>query len=199
MYLLSRIDWHIGSTRGLIYKNCIFLAEAFGHSYCVRKSPRETCPAATSNTREFPGTLGGGSLIIVDVIIIIKPGVRPYDAWFDSDNLETTIPDVVEKMLHVDGHETIYAISDRKPQRYGTADTDWQKIRITFDSGSTVVVMLNDELCQDEAIPCTGSRANRTMFAANGTKLKSKGEKQIKAIADDGFPLDCKFSSGVVK
>ena len=41
-------------------------------------------------------------------------GVHPYDAMFDFENLEKTIPDVVEEMLHVDGHETIYAIGDRK-------------------------------------------------------------------------------------
>ena len=109
-------------------------------------------------------------------------GERPYDAWLDVDNLEKTIPDGVEEMLHVDGHETIYAIGDRKPQRYGTADTDWQKIRITLDPGSTVDVMPNDELCQVEAVPCTGSRANRSMFAANGTKIESKGETKFKAI-----------------
>ena len=31
-------------------------------------------------------------------------GVRPYDAW---DNLEKTIPNIVEEMPHIDGHETI--------------------------------------------------------------------------------------------
>ena len=54
-------------------------------------------------------------------------GACPYDALFDFDNLKKTILDVFEEMLHVDGHETIYAIGDRKPQHYGTANTDWQK------------------------------------------------------------------------
>ena len=44
------------------------------------------------------------------------------DVWFDFDGLERTIRAVVEEMLHVDGHETIYAVGDRQPQRYGTAD-----------------------------------------------------------------------------
>ena len=110
--------------------------------------------------------------------------VHTYDVWFYFDNLEKTIPDVVEEMLHIDGHETIYAIGDRKPQHYGTADADWQKIRIAFDSGSTVDVMPNDELCQVEVVPCTGSRANRTMFAANGTKIESQGEKKFKVVTD---------------
>ena len=37
------------------------------------------------------------------------------------------------------------------------------------------------------------------MFAANGTRIESKGEKKFKAITDDGFPLDCAFISGAVK
>ena len=37
------------------------------------------------------------------------------------------------------------------------------------------------------------------MFAANGTKIESKGEKKFKAVTDDGFPLDCVFISGAVK
>ena len=49
---------------------------------------------------------------------------------FDYDNLEKKVRDVVEETLNVDGRETVYAIGDRKPQRYGTADTDWKKIRI---------------------------------------------------------------------
>ena len=83
--------------------------------------------------------------------------VHPYDAMLDYDDLEKTIPDDVEGTLNVDGRETIYAIGDRKPQRNGTADTDWQKIRITLDSGSTVDAVSNDELCQVEATPCTGA------------------------------------------
>ena len=68
-----------------------------------------------------------------------------------------------------------------------------------LDSGSTVDVMPNDELCQVEAVPCTGSRANRTLFAANGTRIESKGEKKFQAITDDGFPLDYKLISGAAK
>ena len=52
---------------------------------------------------------------------------------------------------------------------------------------------------QVEAVPCTRSRANRIMFAANGTRIESNGEKQPKAITDDGFPLDYAFISGAVK
>ena len=115
------------------------------------------------------------------------------------EDIEKAIPDVVEEMLHVDGHESICAIGDRKLHRYGTADTDWQKIRITFASGSSVDVMPNDELCQVDSVPCTGSRANRTVFAANGTKIKSKGEKEFKGITDDGCSLDFKFILGAVK
>jgi hypothetical protein len=37
------------------------------------------------------------------------------------------------------------------------------------------------------------------MFAANGTRIESKGEKKFKAVTDDGFPLDCTFISGAVK
>ena len=83
--------------------------------------------------------------------------------------------------------ETICAIGDRKPERYGSTDTEWQKIRITLDSGSAVDVMPTDEFCQIEAVPCTGSRANRTMLAANGTRIESKGEKKFQAVTDDGF------------
>ena len=36
------------------------------------------------------------------------------------------------------------------------------------------------------------------MFAANGTKIDSKGGKKLKAVTDDGFPLDCAFISGAV-
>ena len=39
----------------------------------------------------------------------------------------------------------------------------------------------------------------RTMFAANGTKIESKGEKKFKAITDVGFPLDCGFIFGAAK
>ena len=59
--------------------------------------------------------------------------------------------------------------------------------------------MPNDELYQVEAFPCTGVRANRVMFAADGTNIKSKGEKKFKAITNDGSPLDCKSISGAVK
>ena len=74
-----------------------------------------------------------------------------------------------------------------------------QKIKTTLDSGSTVDVMSSDELCQVEAVPCTGSHANRTMFAANSMKIESKGEKKFKAVTDEGFPSNCKFISGAVK
>ena len=38
-----------------------------------------------------------------------------------------------------------------------------------------------------------------TMFAANGTKIKSKGEKKLKAVTDEGFALNFNFISGAVK
>ena len=60
-------------------------------------------------------------------------------------------------------------------------------------------VMPSDELCQVEAVPCIGSRANKTMLAANGTKINSQGENKFKAVTDEGFPLDCKFISDAVK
>ena len=53
-----------------------------------------------------------------------------------------------------------------------------------------VDVMPSDELCQVEAVPCTGSRANRTTFAANATHIESQGEKESKAVSDEGFPLN---------
>ena len=59
--------------------------------------------------------------------------------------------------------------------------------------------MPSDELCQVEAFPCTGSQANTTVFAANGTKIESKGEKKFKAVTDEGFPLSFNFISGAVK
>ena len=37
------------------------------------------------------------------------------------------------------------------------------------------------------------------MFAANGTKINSKGEKKFKAVTDDGFPLDCAFISEALR
>ena len=93
----------------------------------------------------------------------------------------------------------VYAIGDKKPEPYGSTDSEWQKIRITLDSGATVDVMPNDELCQVEAVPCTEGHANRIMIAANGTKIESKGKNKFKAITDEGFPLDCAFISGAVK
>ena len=56
-----------------------------------------------------------------------------------------------------------------------------------------------DELCQVDTVPCTGSHANQSTFAAHGTRIDSKGEKKFKAVTDDGFPLDCAFISGAVK
>ena len=92
-----------------------------------------------------------------------------------------------EEELHIDEHDSIFVIGDWKLERYGSTDTDWQ---IKFDSGSTVDCMPNDECCQVEAVPFTGRRANGTMFAANGTKIESEGEKKFKAVTDDGFHLD---------
>ena len=95
--------------------------------------------------------------------------------------------------------DSVDAVGDKQPDRRITSEGEWQKIRITHDSGSTVDAMPQDQLCQLETVPCTGTRANRTMFAAKGTKIESKGEKKFKALTDDGFPLDCAFISGAVK
>ena len=56
----------------------------------------------------------------------------------------------------------------------------------------------SDELCQVNAVPCRRSRADQILFAANGTRIESRGEKKPKAITDDGFPLRCAFISGAV-
>ena len=89
----------------------------------------------------------------------------------------------------------------RRPtgERYATADTEWQNIKITVDSGSTVDVMPSDEFYQVEAVPFKGNRTNITMLAANGTKIEPKGEKKFKAMTDERFSLDCKFISDAVK
>ena len=93
----------------------------------------------------------------------------------------------------------VYAIGDKKPERRGTTDGEWQKIRIALDSGLTVDVMPADELCQVDTVPCSGSRTNQIMFAANDTNIDSKGGKKYKAVTDDRFPLDCAFISGAVR
>ena len=54
---------------------------------------------------------------------------------FDDDGREETN---IEGKVIIGNCETIYAVGDRKPQRYGKTVTDWQKIRITLGSGSTV-------------------------------------------------------------
>ena len=51
------------------------------------------------------------------------------------------------------------------------SEDGWQKIRITIGSGSTVDVMPSEDLCQVNTVPCTGARANRTIFVANGTRI----------------------------
>ena len=79
--------------------------------------------------------------------------VHPYEAMFDYDGLEEMN---IEGKVIIGRCATIFAVGDWKPQRYGKMDTDWQKIRISFHSGSTVDVMPGDELCQVEAVPCTG-------------------------------------------
>ena len=117
---------------------------------------------------------------------------------------ECTLCDGFGKLLdYGDGDhnhdDAVNAVGDKKPERRVEKVGDWQKIRTTLDSGSTVDVMPADELCQVDTVPCTGSRANRSMFAANGTIIDSKGEKKFKAVTDDGFPLDSAFISGAVK
>ena len=99
----------------------------------------------------------------------------------------------------IDYKDEVCTVGDKKPVRQGERIGNWQKIRITLDSGSIVDVMPAEELCQVDTVPCTGDRANRTMFAANGAKIDSKGEKKFRAVTDDGFPLDCAFISGAAK
>ena len=106
------------------------------------------------------------------------------------DGLGTPLEYDDESHRHVDESEAVDAIGDKRPERRVVSDGDWQKIRITLDSVSTVDVLPSDELCQMEAVPCTGSRANRTMFAANGTRIESRGEKKFKAVTDDGSRRD---------
>jgi hypothetical protein len=113
------------------------------------------------------------------------------------DDLECTLCNGIGKLADCDND--VCAVGDKRPAKPAEKIGDWQKIRITLDSGSTVDVMPADELCQVDTVPCTGSRANRNMFAANGTKIDSKGEKKFRAVTDDGFPLDCAFISGAVK
>ena len=112
------------------------------------------------------------------------------------------------KLESVDGQRTdqedpewelVCAVGDKEPSHQPRPGRDWKKIRICHDSGSTVDVMPDEELCEVDTTPCTGPRAGRNMFAANGTRIESKGEKKFKAITDDGFPLDCAFISGAVK
>ena len=64
------------------------------------------------------------------------------------DSLGKLLDDGDDDHRGAEESETAYAIRDRKPERHGSTDTDWQKIRITLYSGSTVDVMPNDELCQ---------------------------------------------------
>ena len=52
-----------------------------------------------------------------------------------------------ESGRHDDAAEVVYAIGDKTPERYGPTDSEWQKIRITLDSGPTVDIMPNDGLC----------------------------------------------------
>ena len=81
----------------------------------------------------------------------------------------------------MDESDAVDAIGGNRPDRRAVSDGEWQKIRITLESVSTVDVMPNDEVCQVEGCSCTGRRANRTMFAANGTRIELKGEKKFKA------------------
>ena len=75
----------------------------------------------------------------------------------------------------------------------------WKRMRVTMDSGSTVDVMPEGELCEVDTVPCTGVRAGRKLFAANATKIDVAGEKRFHAFTDDGIPLDCAFIAGAVK
>ena len=49
-----------------------------------------------------------------------------------------------ESHQHAGQSDAVDATSDKKPERRVVTDGEWQKIRITLDSGST---MLDDELC----------------------------------------------------
>ena len=72
-------------------------------------------------------------------------------------------------------------------------------MKIFLDSGSTVNIMPRKILPGVDEVPCTGKRAGRTMYAANGTPIASHGEKKIKAVASNGFELDCAYISADVK
>ena len=76
-------------------------------------------------------------------------------------------------------NETVNAVGDRQPERRVVSEGDWQKICITLDSGATVDVMPHDELCQVDAVPCTGSRANRTMFCGQRHEYRVEGREEV--------------------
>ena len=107
---------------------------------------------------------------------------------FDYDGLEESN---IEGKVIIGKCETIYAVGDRKPQRYGKTDTDCQKIRIPLDSGSTVDVMPSDELCQVEAVPSNRSRANRKWH-----KGRAAGREGVQGCHGQGLPAELQFYLG---
>ena len=65
--------------------------------------------------------------------------------------------DGVGKLLEYDDSDhhhddTVNTDGDKKPERRVEKVGDWQKIRITSDSGSKVDVMPADELCQVDTV-----------------------------------------------
>ena len=95
----------------------------------------------------------------VDVICPVCGGAGKYDFCDDC-----SLCDGIGKLLEYgdegrqcpDESEVAYAVGDSKPECRGTAEEEWQNIRITLDSGSTVDVMPADEFCQAETVQCTG-------------------------------------------
>ena len=75
----------------------------------------------------------------------------------------------------------------------------WEMVKIFLDSGSTVNIMPRRVLRGVDEVPCTGKRAGRKMFAANGTPIEAHGEKKFREVASNGFELDCEYISADVK
>ena len=70
-------------------------------------------------------------------------------AWSDDIGSPPTMS--VEEELYVDEHETIFAIRDQKPERYGSADTEWQKC--SFPAASDATSLSSEALSMPVAVP----------------------------------------------
>ena len=92
-----------------------------------------------------------------------------------------------EKELYIVEHETIFAIGDRKPERYGSTTG-----RRSGSRWKTTSFVRSRQFHAQGAAPielCSRQEARR---------LNPKAKKS-KAATDYGFPLGCKFISGAVK